>query len=146
MNVNGKAESGFGIGDFALRFAAAFALVVLTFNPTDYCYSHWLRTSLVAGEASAVHALAGIALLIGWTVFLRTAWSSLGKLGMILAGAFLAAVVWVLVEFDILAIESMSGLVWIVLVCIAAILAIGMAWGHWKRQASGQVEVDDVES
>lgn len=143
----GRDDDGGGsiLPGFLLRLAAALLLVLLTYNPAGYSFVHWLRSAVAAGEAGALHALGGVALVIGWTVFLRTAWASLGVLGLALGGAFLAAVVWVLVDFDLVRLDSASVLAWVVLVCVAALLAIGMSWGVWKRRASGQVEVDEVE-
>ena len=145
MNGSERAETRFTITDFLVRLAAALLLVLLTFNPTRYCYVSWLRAAISEGDAGALHALAGIVLLIGWTIFLRTTWASLGTLGLVLGAAFLAAIVWVLVEYGMLSISSGTAFAWIVLVCISALLAAGMSWGHWKRRASGQVEVDEVE-
>lgn len=145
MNGSDKGDAQFTVVDFLVRLAAALALVLLTYNPTDYCFVHWLRLAISDGQAGAVHALVGVVLLIGWTVFLRTTWASLGTLGLVLGGALLAAVVWVLVDYDLLKINSGSTVTWIILLCVAALLATGMSWGHWKRRASGQVEVDEVE-
>ena len=78
-------------------------------------------------------------------MFLRTAWAALGALGLGLGVAFLAAAVWVLVDFDVLSLDSRSAVVWLVLVCVALLLAVGMFWGHLQRRASGQVEVDQIE-
>lgn len=145
MNGSDKDDGQFTVVDFLVRLAAALVLVLLTYNPTRYSFVHWLRSAISDGQAGAVHALAGVVLLIGWTVFLRTTWASLGTLGLILGAALLAAVVWVLIDFDLLTIESGSTVTWIILVCIATLLATGMSWGHWKRRASGQVEVDEVQ-
>ncbi len=138
-------EPTFRTTGFLIRFVAALALVLLTYNPTRYCYVRWLATAIGAQRTSALHALAGVVLLIGWTIFLRTTWASLGALGLVLAGAFFAASIWVLMYFDVLALQSLSALIWVVLFCVAVLFAVGMSWGHWKRQASGQVEVDEVE-
>jgi hypothetical protein len=145
MNDNGKHDSHFTLGSFLLRFLVALILVLVTYNPSPYSFVRWLQAAISEGQAGAIHALAGVILLIGWTVFLRSAWASLGTLGLVLGGAFLAALVWVLIDYDVVAIESRSTIVWIVLVCLAGLLAIGMSWAHWKRRASGQVEVDEVE-
>jgi hypothetical protein len=144
MNDDGR-DDGFSIAGFAVRFLAALALVLLTYNPTRWSYVQWLRGALADGSAGAIHALAGVTLLIGWTVFLRTAWASLGALGILLGAALLAALTWVLVDFGVLALGSTATLTWVLLVCVAVLLAAGMSFGHWKRRASGQVEVDEVE-
>ncbi|MCC7258857.1 MAG: hypothetical protein IT486_10855 [Gammaproteobacteria bacterium] len=131
---------------FLLRFGVALVLVLLTYNPSGVSFVHWLRDAIEAGHAGALHGLAGIALIIGWTVFLRTAWASLGMLGLALGATFLAAVVWVLIDFDLVSLDSASALAWVVLVCVALLLAVGMSFGTWQRRASGQVDIDDVES
>jgi hypothetical protein len=145
MSTDGKATTTFSFVDFLVRLLAALALVLLTHNPTRYSYAQWLRGAISDGSVGAVHALAGVILLIGWTVFLRTAWASLGTLGLLLGAAFLAALIWVLVDYDLLSIASTSAVTWVLLVCVAALLAVGMSWAHWKRRASGQVEVDEIE-
>ena len=145
MNRGDRTDGKFTVTDFLVRLAAALLLVLLTFNPTRFCYVSWLQSAIAAGEAGALHALAGIVLVIGWTIFARTTWASLGSLGLLLGGVFLGAIVWVLVDFGLLSISSGTTFAWIVLVCISALLAAGMSWGHWKRRASGQVEVDEIE-
>lgn len=137
------ADSGFGIGDFLVRLLMALALVLLTYNPTEVCFVQWLRDAVAEGTAGALHALAGVVLLIGWVVFLNTARDSLGTVGIVLGALLCAALVWVLVDFDLVQVGSGTTVVWIVLICVALLLAVGMAWGHWKRQASGQVDVDE---
>jgi hypothetical protein len=136
---------GFSLGGFLLRFLAAFALAALTYNPTPYAFVPWVQTAVQGTGVTALHALAAVVLLIGWTIFLRTTWAALGALGLVLGIAFLAALVWVLVDFDLLRLQSQSAIVWLVLVCLALLLALGMSWGHLQRRASGQVEVDQIE-
>lgn len=145
MSGSEKSDAKFTVFDFLLRLLAALALVLLTYNPSRFSLFRWLRNAVSEGQAGAVHALVAVILVIGWTIFLRTAWASLGALGLGLAGAFFAAFVWVLVDLDVLAVESMSAAIWVGLVCLSVLFAVGMSWGHWKRQASGQVEVDEVE-
>jgi len=36
----------------------------------------------------------------------------------------------VLIDFDLVEVGSGAAVIWIVLVCVAAVLAVGMAWGH----------------
>lgn len=145
MGTETRTEPGSGAVGFVVRLVVALALVLLTYNPTRYAFVPWLRAAVAAGETGAIHALAGVVLLIGWTFFLGTAWSALGPVGLLLGAALLGTAVWVLIDYDLLALESSASIAWVVLVCVAALLAFGMSWGHWKRRASGQVEVDEVE-
>jgi hypothetical protein len=36
-------------------------------------------------------------------------------------------------------------MIWIGLVMVATILAIGMSWSHVRRRLTGQADVDDVD-
>ena len=137
--------ANFGIAGFVIRWLVSLVLVLGTWNPSGHSYVHWVQASVADGTAGPLHLLAGVALLIGWTIFVRTAWTSIGLLGTLLAAAFFVALVWVLVWYRVLAIGSAGALAWVVLVCLATFLAIGMSWGHLQRRASGQVEVEPVE-
>ena len=55
----------------------------------------------------------------------------------------LAAIVWLLIDLDVLAADSGSAIAWISLVCLAALLAIGLSWAHIWRRLTGQVELAD---
>ena len=90
--------------------------------------------------------LVGIVLLIVMVIYLRATWFSIGPLGLILAGAFFAALIWVLVDFGLLALGQGSVLTWITLVILSLILAIGISFSLFRRRISGQVNVDDVET
>jgi hypothetical protein len=37
-------------------------------------------------------------------------------------------------------------MVWVGLLVLAAVLAMGMSWSHLRRQMSGQADVDEVSS
>lgn len=54
--------------------------------------------------------------------------------------------IWVLVDFGLLALGQGSVLTWITLVILSLILAIGISFSLFRRRISGQVDVDDVET
>lgn len=137
------ADESLGLSGFGLRFAAALALVLLTFNPTGWSFYHWTAASLP--QVTPPLALAAIALLIGWIIFLRATLRSLGVLGVLLALAFFAVLVWVAVYYGWLSMQNTRVLLWIVLVTIAAVLAMGMSWSHIRRRLTGQADVDQVD-
>jgi len=128
---------------FLWRWILALVVVLGTFNPTDYSYFNWVMQ--VEGQLP-LKALVGIVLLIVIVIYLRATWFSIGPLGLILAGAFFSALIWVLVDFGVLALGQGSILTWIVLVFLSLILAIGMSFSLFRRRISGQVDVDDVEN
>lgn len=134
----------FDWGSFALRFVIALALVMLTYNPSGYSYVHWFRGALAAGTAGPEHYFAGVVLIIGWVVFVRATFLSLGGVGILLAAAFFGTLTWLLTRYKIVPAESATAIIWITLACIAALLAVGMSWSHIRRRMSGRVDVDDV--
>ena len=136
----------FTLGSFAWRLAFTLVLVLITFNPTGYSYVQWLHDSYAAKPSvlGPEHAVAGIALLGGWAIVVTATQRALGSLGLILLAAFLAAVVWWLVDAGILATSSMTAIEWITLVCLALVLAVGMSWSFIWQRMTGQYEVDEV--
>lgn len=134
--------SQFSFGSYLVRLIFAMLLVYSTYNPSGYSYYHWLVGSI--SEFSAFMALCGIILVIGWAVFLRATFNSLGTLGLILGIAFFGAIVWLLFDLGLLSMEGSSVLAYIILFMLAAILSVGMSWSHLRRRWSGQQVVDEV--
>jgi hypothetical protein len=125
-----------------LRFVCAFVLVAATYNPTGYSYYAWLNQ--LGWEWTASVAFVGVVLLIGWVIFLRASVRSLGAIGLLLACAFFAALVWLLADWRWIPLDSVTTITWISLVIIAAILAVGMSWSHLRRRWSGQSDVTEL--
>ena len=90
-------------------------------------------------------AIAGIALLIGWVIFLSATFQSLGWVGIALGAALFAAIIWLLVDVQWLRLESPGAFTWVALLLIALILGAGMSWSHIWRRLTGQFDVDDVD-
>lgn len=128
---------------FLWRWVLALAMVLGTFNPTSYSYFNWVMN----GQGMLpLKALAGVVLLILFVVYARATWYSIGPIGLVLAVAFFAALIWVLADFGLLDLVAGSLLTWIILVVVATIMAIGMSFSLFRRRISGQVDVDDVET
>lgn len=128
---------------FLLRFAAALALVLATYNPSQYSFFHWVRDAFANDGLGPLNFFVAVILVIGWTILLHATFQSLGSLGIFLGVAFFGTLVWLLVDFGILAANSVSALTWIVLVCLAAMLTIGLTWSAVWRRLTGQVDVVD---
>lgn len=126
-----------------LRFLFAAALVLATYNPEGYSYLDWVTTPETGPLALKV--LAGVVLVIGWTVFLRATFASLGGLGILLTIALFGSALWVLTSFGLLAADSLYAVTYMVLFVIAALLTVGMSWSHIRRRLSGQFDVDEIE-
>lgn len=130
-------------GGFLLRAAFALALVLLTFNPSGYSYAHLIQDGFP--KITPVEAVCGIVLVIGWFVFLGATLRSIGVLGMLLASALFAALIWLIVSWGWVKLSDTGAIVWIALVILALILAIGMSWSHLYQRRSGQATVDEVD-
>ena len=128
---------------FLLRFLFALFLVMLTYNPSGYSYSHWLQNSF--SDFSPLLGLAGISLIIGWVIYIRATLRSLGLIGLILAGLFFATIVWLLIDWGWLGLDNITVMNWVILILISVILAVGISWSHIRRKISGQVDADDVD-
>ena len=127
---------------FLWRLIASLLLVVLTYNPSDYSFVAWVRAATPENPLGPEHFVAGVALLIGWVILLVATHRSLGTFGLILGGALLGGVVWLLTDIGWLHVDSLSSATWVALFCIAALLAVGLSWSHVWRRLTGQFEVD----
>jgi hypothetical protein len=123
-----------------MRMIGAVAVVLLTYNPTGYSFYHWAMRDLAA--ITAVKAFAGALLLVGWVVCIRTAFVSLGALGLLLSVLVLGTLVWMLRDYGILNPDSPSLLSWVSLIIIGIVFGIGLSWSLLRARVTGQVEVD----
>jgi len=121
------------------RMVFAVVLVLLTFNPSGYSFYHWLTAPPVG--ISATKAFAGVLLLIGWVFCLRTAFVSLGMLGLALGAALLGTATWLLVDVGLLSLTGVSAMTWVVLLILGALLGLGLSWSLIRARTTGQVEV-----
>ncbi len=128
---------------FLWRFLAALALVLISFNPSGHSAYHWVVTAIGASAFGPIHAVVLILLLIGWVIFWVATWRALDTFGVFLAFIALAAIVWLLVDFGIITANTVSMVTWIALVCLAAVMAIGLSWAHIWRRVTGQLNVED---
>lgn len=123
-----------------MRMIGAVAVVLLTYNPTGYSFYHWAMRDLAA--ITAVKAFAGALLLVGWVVCIRTAFVSLGALGLLLSVLVLGTLVWMLRDYGILNPDSPFLLSWVSLIIIGIVFGIGLSWSLLRARVTGQVEVD----
>jgi hypothetical protein len=132
----------FSTGSFFARWLFAVVLVLGTYNPSDYSYANWVSGT----EFGPVIALVGVALLIAWIVFLRATLLSLGVLGITLGAALFGCVIWLLIDVNLLSLDSTGALTWVILLVLSFILATGMSWSHIRRRLTGQFDVDEKDN
>jgi hypothetical protein len=128
---------------FLLRLLASFILVFSSYNPSGYSYYHWVSENI--DSLTPMIALAGVLLLIGWTILLRATFRSLGPFGLLLAAAFLGVLLWMMIDWGWFDADSLTAVTYIVLAVLSGVLAIGVSWSHIRRRITGQIDVDDVE-
>ncbi|HEY4369748.1 MAG TPA: DUF6524 family protein [Steroidobacteraceae bacterium] len=136
-------QQHFTFKSFLLRALFALLLVLLTFNPSGYSYVHMVAHSFP--HLTALQAVCGIVLLIGWFIFLGATLRSMGVLGILLTFALFAALLWLIVSWGWITLSSTRAITWIGLVILAIILAVGMSWSYLYQRWSGQATVDEVE-
>ena len=134
----------FTAGGLLVRFVLALALVLVTFNPTGYSYTHWFFDEFP--NITALKVVVGIGLFIAWIVFVRATMQSIGLIGVVLMGIFFAALIWLFVTWGWIDIaHSQRAFTWILLVILSLILTAGLSWAHVRRRLSGQATVDEIE-
>ncbi|MCV2353762.1 DUF6524 family protein [Paucibacter sp. B2R-40] len=128
--------SWFGIG---VRVVLGIALVLVTYNPSGHSFYHWLTAP--PPEFNAPKAIAGVLLLIGWVVCLRTAYVALGLLGALLGGALLGSLVWEMVDLKWIDPDGTGNMAWLSLGALGILLGIGLSWSLIGARLTGQIEV-----
>lgn len=131
------------LGGVGVRFSIALALVLVTWNPIGFNYVDLARQYWA--EQTALVFFFGIVLTICWVVFLRATIRSLGPIGITLALAMAGAILWLLLDFNLVELSNRTAMEWILLVLLSAILGAGMSWSHLRRRWAGQADVDDLD-
>jgi hypothetical protein len=134
-------RNDFNFVSFLLRFLFALILVFVTYNPGGYSWVSWVQSDVPLVYKAAT----GLVLLIGWVMFLRATWNSLGALGTILAFVFFAIIIWLFITWGFFALDNTTAIQWVVLFVLSGVLAVGMSWSHVRRKISGQYDTDEIE-
>ena len=130
---------------FLWRLVVALVLVLLTYNPSGQSAYHWITTAIANSDFGPLHLLLVGVLVAGWAVFWIATWRALGTLGVTLAIVILGAIIWLFFDIGLLKSRSFDAITWISLLCLAAVLAVGVSWSHIWRRVTGQVNVEDVD-
>jgi hypothetical protein len=142
------ASNKFSIDNFAMRLVAAILLVFATFNPLDpYSYFYWAISPLFGdiGSFTLIKGLAGIVLVIGWSIFLRATFRSLGMFGILLAGTFFGLLVWLIIDLGWIGSGNSDAIAWLTLLGLSGVLSVGISWSHIRRRMTGQLDVDETD-
>jgi hypothetical protein len=124
---------------FLARFVVALVVVFATYNPEGVSYYHWVRES---GGSMPLKAFAGVVLLIAWIFLLKSASSSLGMLGVVLAAAFFGTLLWLILSFAQVSAQGSRAVSYLVEVALAGVLSVGLIWSRFRQKVTGQVDVE----
>ena len=126
---------------FLLRWSFAFALVVLTYNPTSLSYVHWAIANFRSEMPLTVFL--GVALLVGYVIYLRATLRSIGHWGMLLVTGLVGSLLWVLYDWRVLSLANTDLNVWMGLLAVSLVLGTGLSWSIVRRALSGQFDDTD---
>lgn len=128
---------------FLIRWVPAMVLLAATYNPTPWNFVRWASSNWETQLPLA--SLFGLVLLVGYIIYLRATWRSIGLFGMLLILAVVGTLLWVLFDFGWLSFDNPTLNTWIAIVALSLVLAIGLSWSIVRRRLSGQADVDDVD-
>jgi hypothetical protein len=128
---------------FVIRWVFAFLLVALTFNPTQWNYVRWATENW--RDQTSLTVFFGLILLVGYIIYLRATLRSIGRFGVFLVIAVLAALAWVLYDQGWLTLANRNLNTWLAIVALSVVLGVGLSWSFVRRAISGQVDVDDTD-
>lgn len=136
--------NNFSWASVLLRLFLSAVLVLVTFNPSGYSFYHWVAGS--EGMPRPLVVVVGLALVIAWVVFMKATTAAIGVFGLLLIVAFLAAVSWLFASWGWFDPDNATALVWVALLILAAVLAIGLSWASIRQRLTGQASVDEVRN
>ena len=141
------ARTRFTIKSFGFRVLFALVLVFTTYNPTGLSYYHWAIQPLLSdfGAFTIFMGLVGMALLIGWAVFIGATFQSMGAVGTIMLTVLFALFFWWLIDSGWISLDEPPIMSWLILVVLTGVLAVGISWSHIRRRLTGQVDVDEAD-
>lgn len=126
-----------------LRWACAFLLLALTYNPTQWNYIRWCMNNYKQEQPLAV--LLGLLLVIWYIIYLRATLRSIGGFGMFLVLSVVGALVWVLYDWNMLSLDNPDIVTWIAILALSIVLGIGLGWSIVRRMLTGQIDMDNVD-
>ena len=125
---------------FLFRWMGALLLVLGTYNPTPYNFVSWVTDDASRGEQLPLKLLVAAVIIIGYVIYFRATFESIGFIGIGLALLFFAGIIWLLLDYGILNVQEYSTIAWIGLFVLATIMAIGISWSFIRRMLSGQID------
>lgn len=127
-------------GGFLFRWIGALVLVLGTYNPSPYNFVAWVADDASRGEQLPLKLLIAAVMVIGYVIYFRATFESIGFIGIGLVMLFFAGIIWLLLDYGILDLREYGTLAWVVLFVLATIMAIGMSWSFIRQKLTGQID------
>ena len=126
-----------------LRWLGAFVLLAATYNPTQVNFTRWAEANWQTQMPLTL--LLGLLLGVGYMIYIGATLRSIGTVGILLVAAIVAALVWVLIDYQILTLQNPSLNLWLGIFALSVVLGIGLSWSIIRQRLSGQATVDEVQ-
>ena len=126
-----------------LRWLGAFGLLSATFNPTEWNFIRWAEANY--SSQMPLTLLLGLLLGVGYMVYIGATLRSIGAFGVILVGAIVAALIWVLMDYGVLTLDNTNLNLWLGIFALSVVLGIGLSWSILRQRLSGQASVDEID-
>ena len=126
-----------------LRWLGAFVLLSATYNPTQFNFTRWAEANWQSQMPLTL--LLGLLLGVGYMIYIGATLRSIGTVGILLVAAIVAALVWVLIDYQILTLQNPSLNLWLGIFALSVVLGIGLSWSIIRQRLSGQATVDEVQ-
>lgn len=126
-----------------LRWLGAFALLSATYNPTQWNFIRWAEANW--GSQMPLTVLFGLLLGVGYMIYVGATLRSIGAFGIVLVAAIVGALVWVLIDNQILTLQNPQLNLWLGIFALSVVLGIGLSWSIIRQRLSGQATVDEVQ-
>jgi Family of unknown function (DUF6524) len=126
-----------------LRWFGAFALLAATYNPTQWNFTRWAESNWATQMPLTL--LLGLLLGVGYMIYIGATLRSIGAFGIILVAAIVGALVWVLIDYNILTLQNPQLNLWLGIFALSVVLGIGLSWSIIRQRISGQATVDEVQ-
>jgi hypothetical protein len=120
-----------------IRVLAVHALVFGTYNPSGYSYLHWLIGS--EPHYLAVKILIGLILGALFWIAISATWLVLRLPGVLLLLAIVLSLGATLWQFGIFPMTAWGAQA-VLLTALAAFLAIGVSYAHFRYRLTGQIQ------
>ena len=126
-----------------LRWLGAFALLSATFNPSQWNFIRWAEANYATQMPLTL--LLMLLLGVGYMVYIGATLRSIGGFGVILVGAIVGALIWVLMDYGVLTLDNTNLNLWLGIFALSVVLGIGLSWSILRQRLSGQASVDEID-